>query len=70
MYKTVIPPITNICKTKPSIMKTLTQKPKPQQQNSFEDLEDETFGKMLWNPAMLNRAIPKETNRVKKMRSR
>lgn len=51
-------------------MKTTTYKSQPKQNASFEDLEDEAFGKMLWNPTMLNRAVPKEAKKIKKMRSR
>ncbi|MBD3583351.1 hypothetical protein [Flavobacterium selenitireducens] len=51
-------------------MKTTTYKTQSKQRASFEDLEDETFGRMLWNPSVVNRAVPKENNKVKKMRSR
>ncbi|NUY81799.1 hypothetical protein HUK80_12900 [Flavobacterium sp. MAH-1] len=52
-------------------MKTsVPTKVKHPNKGSFEDLEDDTFGRMLWNPAMLNRAIPKDNSKVRKMRSR
>jgi len=51
-------------------MKTLTQKTKRPNTGSFEDLEDESFGNIQWNPAIVNRAIPKENNKIRKMRSR
>ena len=62
--------ISKICGIKLLLMRTLAQKPKSQPQGSFEDLEDESFGRIQWNPAMLNRALPKENNKIKKMRSR
>ncbi len=37
---------------------------------SFEDLEDESFKEMQWNPGKLRKAIPKSDTRIKKMKSK
>ncbi|WP_290839728.1 hypothetical protein [Flavobacterium sp.] len=49
---------------------TFAQRQKPQVNNSFEDLNDESFTSMQWNPGTLKRAMPKEMPRIKKMKSR
>lgn len=52
-------------------MKTLvTHKPKPQNNSSFEDLYEDDFSSMQWNPGVLKRAMPKENTKIRKMKTR
>lgn len=52
-------------------MKTFAaQKPKPRYDGSFEDLYEDNFNAMKWNPGILKRAMPKEGAKIRKMKSR
>jgi hypothetical protein len=52
-------------------MKTPTnQKSKAKEATLFEDLYDDNFSSMQWNPGTLLKAMPKQNIRIKKMKSR
>ncbi len=38
--------------------------------DSFEDLNDESFQSIQWNPGILRKALPKDGPKIKKMKTR
>lgn len=52
-------------------MKSTTSiKSRTQQETAFEDLYGDDFSAMQWNPRAILKAMPKQDQKVKKMKSR